>query len=135
GLATTFAIYGFWKKKLTVEPTAGLFVEMMVLAIPGAILLGALYDRASPDHSVGVWTLLALTGPASVLPLALFAIGAQRLRLTTLGLIQYLAPTLMFVLGLAYGEPFTPAHAVTFGLIWAGLALFSFDARRAQRSS
>jgi len=134
GLAATFAVYGYLKKRLRVDPAAGLCIEMALLSAPAALIISVLYAQGAPDRSPGFWALIALTGPASVAPLILFAIGAQRLRLTTLGLMQYLAPTIMFGLSLAFGEPFSPAHAIAFGLIWAGLAAFTLDARRAVRS-
>jgi chloramphenicol-sensitive protein RarD len=66
-------------------------------------------------------------------PLILFAIGARKLRLSTLAVLQYLGPTLQFFIGLAYGEAFSTAHAVTFGLIWTGVILFTVSTWRAER--
>ena len=84
-------------------------------------------------QSLGMDIILMLAGPVTVIPLVLFALSTRRLRLTTIGVIQYIGPTLQFIVGLYYGEPFTPFHAISFGLIWAALALFSIDTYRANR--
>jgi chloramphenicol-sensitive protein RarD len=74
--------------------------------------------------------LLVLAGPLTATPLILFAIGARRLRLSTIGILQYIAPSVQFMIGLAMGEPFTMGHAVTFGLIWTGVVLFTLSGRQ-----
>jgi chloramphenicol-sensitive protein RarD len=74
--------------------------------------------------------LLAIAGPITAIPLMAFAFGARRVSFTTLGLLQFLAPTLQFLTGIAFGEEFTPLRAASFGLIWAGLAFFSWDTLR-----
>jgi chloramphenicol-sensitive protein RarD len=79
------------------------------------------------------FTLLALTGPVTAIPLILFAIGARRVPFSMLGLLQYIAPSLQFLLGVAFGEPLTPLRLASFALIWSGLALFSVDAVRTAR--
>lgn len=134
GLAFSFGLYGLVKKTVPVSAPAGLFWEAALLSVPAAGLMiwiagsgGAPFGTAPFD-----WALLLATGPISAIPLMLFAYGARRLPLTALGLLQYLAPTLQFVIGLSFGEPFTPGHAVTFGLIWAGLALYTVSGWRAQ---
>ena len=87
-----------------------------------------------PEAAVGalaagspwIWILLPLGGAVTATPLILFATGARNLDLSMVGFLQYLAPTLMLILGVfAYGEPFTTAHAICFGLIWAGLFLYT----------
>jgi chloramphenicol-sensitive protein RarD len=78
--------------------------------------------------------LLVAAGIVTTVPLALFAAGAQRMPFTTIGFLQYISPSLAMVLAVCfYGEEFGHARAVTFGLIWLGLALFSWDAWRAQK--
>ena len=77
--------------------------------------------------------LLALGGPITVMPLLLFAIAARRLPLTTIGFMQFLAPTLQFCTGIYYGEVLTTAHIVCFSFIWTAAGLFSFDALRASK--
>ncbi len=80
-------------------------------------------------------TLLALAGPVTALPLLWFASAARRLRLSTLGIFQYLAPTLALLVAVfLYGERFTRAHAIAFLLIWSALALYTVDALQASRS-
>jgi chloramphenicol-sensitive protein RarD len=72
--------------------------------------------------------LLALSGPITAVPLTLFAVGARRLPLSAVGLLQYIAPTCNLLLAvLLYDEPFTAAHTVTFALVWAGLILYTID--------
>ncbi len=94
---------------------------------PGGALVGG-----QPVEQV----LLALAGPVTALPLLWFGSAARRLRLSTLGLFQYLAPTLALLLAVfAYGEPFTRAHAIAFPLIWLGLALYTVDALQRSRAS
>ena len=80
---------------------------------------------------IGFDLLLAVSGVVTAVPLVLFLYGARTLKLSTLGLMQYVAPTGHFLLGtLVYGEPFTAAHGVAFGFIWVALGLYSWDAGR-----
>ena len=81
----------------------------------------------------GLTALLVLGGPVTVLPLLFFAIAAKRVTLTTIGFMQFLAPTLQFLTGLYYGEQLTTAHIVCFGSIWAAVLFFSFDALQAKK--
>lgn len=135
GLAFSFGLYGVVKKTVPVTAPAGLFWEAALLAVPAVMLLGWVGAAGGAPFGTGRWdwALLLLTGPISAIPLMLFAYGARRLPLTALGLLQYLAPTLQFAIGLSFGEPFTLGHAVTFGLIWAGLALYTWSGARARR--
>ena len=79
--------------------------------------------------------LLMLAGPFTVLPLLCFALAARRLTLSAIGILQFIAPTLQFLVGLAYGERLTGAHMVCFALIWIAVSLFSWDAWRLARST
>jgi chloramphenicol-sensitive protein RarD len=135
-LASTFGLYGLVRKTVAADAVTGLLCETAILtpAAAGYLLwLGA--------GGVGVFgvdaratTLLVLGGGVTAVPLALFAYGARALPLSTLGFIQYLSPSLQFLLAvLLYGEPFTPAHALTFACIWTALALLTWDARRRLR--
>ena len=81
----------------------------------------------------GMALLLLAAGPATVVPLALFAWAARRLTMTALGFLQFLAPTLQFGVGIALGEAFTPLRALSFAFIWAGVAVFAFGVVRASR--
>jgi chloramphenicol-sensitive protein RarD len=78
--------------------------------------------------------LLVLAGPLTAVPLLFFALAARRLRLSTIGILQFIAPTLQFLVGLAYGEQLTTPRAICFSLIWIAVAVFSFDAWKANRS-
>lgn len=131
-LCATFAFYGLMRKRTPVDARAGLMIEAGLLA-PLAVVGLALYAGAGVS-AIGTgatdFALLALAGPVTAVPLILFAIGARRLRMTTLGLLQYIGPTGQFLLSLYYGELFTAGHAVTFGLIWSGLALFTYSSLR-----
>jgi len=73
---------------------------------------------------------LMLAGPFTVLPLLCFALAARRLRLATIGVMQFIAPTLQFIVGLGYGEVLTVPHVICFTLIWTAVTLFSWDACR-----
>ncbi|MCR9240469.1 MAG: EamA family transporter RarD [Rhodobiaceae bacterium] len=136
-LAVTFAIYGYLRKITKVDPLEGLAIEVIIL-LPFAIGYLAFMESGAGTALMheGSWTvfLLMLAGPMTVIPLFLFNYGAQRIRLATLGLMQYLAPTVQLVIAVwMYGEALTETHLVTFGLIWAGLALFSWDTWRRER--
>ena len=131
GLALSFGFYGLVRKKVAVDPLYGLVIEtgLMTPVALGFLIVLAWQGRGAfwqfnPQTDI----LLFLTGPTSVTPLLLFLVGVKRLRLTTVGLVQYIAPTLNFLLAvLAYHEAFTPAHLVTFGCIWLGLVVYSLD--------
>jgi chloramphenicol-sensitive protein RarD len=139
-LALLFGFYGLLRKKATVDPTVGLTVETILLtplALAFLVALALQGEGAFGRGDILTDLLLAGTGIMTALPLFCFLQGARRLRLSTLGLMQYLAPSLNFLLAVVfYHEPFTWAHFVTFLLIWVALAIYSFDAfseRRAQR--
>jgi chloramphenicol-sensitive protein RarD len=133
GLAVSFAAYGLVRKLAQVEPAAGLFWESIVLLLPAIATLYWFAQSGLPimGGSAGMGLLLLTLGPATSVPLILFAVGARGLPFTTLGLLQYLAPTLQFTTGIVLGETFTPAHGVTFALIWTGLAIYSVATIRA----
>jgi chloramphenicol-sensitive protein RarD len=130
-LAATFGLYGFLRKRAAIESVGGLFGETVLLA-PAA--LGLLAVRAGAGTgafgaTAGTTVLLAAAGPITALPLVWFGLALHRLRLSTMGLVQYLTPTSQFLLGvLLYREPFGAAHAAAFACIWASLALYSWDA-------
>lgn len=130
-LATLFTLYGYLRKTTPVGAMPGLFIETSIVS---PIAFGFLFWQLNAGNAqflnsgLGTDALLLFAGPATVIPLVLFALAARRLHLSTLGLMQYLAPTMQFLLGLYFGEPFTTAHAICFGLIWTALAIFSFDA-------
>ena len=135
-LAVLFTMYGYIRKTTNVGALPGLFVETTLLSPLALAYLAWLLSAGTAiflNQSAGMDMLLILAGPVTVIPLVLFALSARRLKLSTLGFLQYIGPTLQFFLGVYYGEPFTTAHAICFGLIWTALAIFSFDAARANR--
>jgi chloramphenicol-sensitive protein RarD len=86
--------------------------------------------QAFGNGDPGYVGLLLLAGPMTAAPLILFAMGARRLKLSTIGVLQYIGPSLQFMLALWLGEPFTAGHAVTFGLIWLGVIIFTLAGRQ-----
>ena len=136
-LAVLFTLYGYLRKTIPVGAMPGLFVETALLSPLALIYLMWLLNSGTAvflQSSTMMDTLLVLAGPVTVVPLVLFALSARRLRLSTIGFLQYIGPTLQFFLGIYYGETFTWAHGICFGSIWIALALFSFDAARANRA-
>ncbi len=133
-LASTFALYSVIRKLLQVGPMVGLFWETLFVA-PWAVawLLWLLRSErlVFPAAEPMLMLLLAGTGVLTVAPLLLFAAGVRRLPLSTIGLMQYLAPSITFLLAVfVYGEPFTMDHAITFGSVWLALVLFFWAARQ-----
>ena len=130
-LAFTFASYGLLRKTATLGSLEGLALETALL-FPFA--LGWLAWLVSQGQAVFVEAplsmqlLLAAAGPITALPLLLFATGARRIAFSTLGLLQYIGPTLQFAIGVwLYHEPFDGSRAIGFILIWVALAIFSLE--------
>lgn len=126
-LAVSFASYGLLRKIATVDALAGLSIETsLIFPIALAWLAWGLAAGQPAFGSTGTETgLLLLAGVVSTTPLLLFTGAARRLRYSTLGMLQFIAPTLQFLIAvLVYGEPFTTAHAIAFGAIWLALALY-----------
>jgi len=135
-LAVSFTCYGVIRKRVVVGGMPGLFIEVLVLVpIAAAYVLWLMSHGASgftperPAMMIG----LMLAGPLTVLPLLAFALAARRLDLSMIGFMQFIAPTMQFMVGIAYGETVTLAHAICFGLIWLAVGLFLFDAWQANR--
>jgi chloramphenicol-sensitive protein RarD len=138
-LAASFGMYGLVKKSLALPAAEGLFVESTALAGPALVYLGWLgsQDRLAFGHvSPGQTVLMMLAGVVTAIPLLLFAGAANRIPLSALGLLQYLTPTLQLGCGvLVYHEPMPPTRLAGFALVWAALAVFTWDGiRRARRS-
>lgn len=136
-LAATFGTYGLLRKKSPLGPLAGLGLETLLLA---PLALGFLLWRQSTgEGALGhvdarSHALLLFAGVATAVPLLLFAFGARRIRLSTLGLLQYIAPSVQFALGVwVFHEAFSPERAAAFAFIWTGLALYTADNLWAQR--
>lgn len=132
-LACTFGLYGLVRKTVAADAVAGLLWETALLTPLAVVYLGALAatETGAFGRALQPTLLLLLGGAVTALPLALFAYGARSLPLSTLGIVQYVSPSMQFLLALfVYGETFTPAHALTFACIWTALGLLSWDLRR-----
>jgi chloramphenicol-sensitive protein RarD len=136
-LAFSFATYGLLKKMAPLSSIHGFTVETGFLFFPALVYLLFLElssQGAFPHGSALETVLLVLTGIATGLPLLLFGAAARRISLSMLGFIQYMAPTLQFLIGvIVYGEAFTPDRMIGFGLIWLALVIYSVDSFRANR--
>ena len=136
-LAGTWASYGLLKKKSSLGPIAGLTVETIVLLpiAAGLLLWRAHTGEGALGHASPVVQAYILSaGVITSIPLLLFAYGARRIKLTTLGLLQYIAPTVQFLIGLLiYHEPLDATRLQCYLLIWAGLVLYSADGFWTQR--
>ncbi len=130
-LAVSFGFYGLLRKQVPVSGIQGLTAETLILS-PVA-LAWLVWQKQQGGlvffhHSLPLDGLLSLAGVITALPLIWFAESARRLRLATLGFLQYLAPTFQLMLAvLVFGEPFTRDHGISFGLIWIALAIYSAD--------
>lgn len=128
GLAFTFAFYGLLRKIVAVAPMVGLAVETLMIT-PLALALVSYWQATGVGHfgdSLPLSLLFIGAGVMTSMPLLWFNNAAKRLRLSTLGFFQYVAPSFQLLLGVfLYREPFTPTHAVTFGCIWTALLIYS----------
>jgi len=141
-LALTFAFYGLLRKIAPLGSLEGLSLETALLSLPAlGYLLYLQWAGTASFGQVGAATsmLLALSGVATALPLLMFAYAARRVTLATVGVLQYIAPTLQFLLGVfVYGEPFGQARLLGFVAIWTALLIYSFEGlvvERRQRAS
>jgi chloramphenicol-sensitive protein RarD len=139
GLAATFGLYGLMKKLVRVEAAPGLFLETALVALPALAGLAVLHARGdgtfgnvSPLHTA----LLVVSGVATAVPLLLFAAATRRIPLSTLGLLQYLTPSMHLAIGVfVYREPMPPARLAGFVLVWIALAAFTTDSLRHARAA
>jgi len=136
-LAVTWTGYGLLKKLSALGSVVGLTVEtILLLPLAAGLLLWRAHTGEGALGHVGLrqHVYILSAGTVTAIPLLLFAYGAKRIRMTTLGLLQYAAPTVQFFIGLlVYHEPFDSARLQAFALIWCGLALYSADSFWAQR--
>lgn len=140
-LAGTFSLYGLLRKLARIGPLIGLLVETLVLLAPALVLvardlLPGANDAAGLDGalSAGTYGLLMLAGVITAVPLLGFAAAAKRLRLSTLGFLQYVAPSVQFLMAvIVLGEGMDARRALAFALIWTALAVFSVDSWRSAR--
>jgi chloramphenicol-sensitive protein RarD len=136
-LAGSFALYGLIRKKVAVESVPGLGVESLLLLLPALGFLWWAEQGGGGAIFHGAWStdaLLILGGLLTALPLAAFAYGARRIPYSTIGLLQYIGPSIQFAIGVfLFSEPFSAVQAVGFGLIWAALALYATEGWHRQR--
>jgi chloramphenicol-sensitive protein RarD len=137
-LAFSFATYGFLRKIAPVESLEGLAIETAILA-PIA-LAWVLWLTAQDRSGLGIDTvttiLLVLAGAVTAIPLLLFTAAAKRLPYSTLGFLQYIAPSLQFLLAVfVFGEKLTTAHLICFAAIWTALAIFTWEGVRLGRNA
>lgn len=130
-LAATFGAYGLLRKTASLGALEGLTLETFLMFPIACAYLGwqsATGNNAFPDAPLSSQLLLAAAGPITAIPLLMFAAGARRISMSLLGLLQYIAPTIQFLLGVAlYHEPFGGARLIGFVLIWSGLAVYSCE--------
>jgi chloramphenicol-sensitive protein RarD len=138
-LAASFGSYSLVKKRLSLPPAQGLFVESAVLALPALAYLGYLNvtGGAKFGHvSAGHTALMVLSGVATAVPLLMFAASANRVPLVGLGILQYVAPILQLACGvLIFHEPMPAARLAGFGLVWIALIIFTVDGIRGARAT
>ena len=137
-LAFTFSFYGLLRKMIPVKPLVGLLMETVLLA-PFAAVMIVVWNVDGTGNIGGDWRIVIFlvgAGVVTSLPLLWFTNAGKRLRYTTLGFIQYMTPSIQLLIGVyLYHEPFTPTHSITFGLIWAGLVIFSINSLFVQSPS
>ncbi len=134
-LATTFTAYGYLRKVAAVDGRVGLLWETLFLlpfAMIGLIWLQSIGTGHFLESPVQAGLLIA-AGAVTVVPLLLYTIGVRGLRLSTMGLMQFLAPSIQFGIGVMSGEPFETGHMITFALIWSGVACFAWSQIRRER--
>jgi len=136
-LAATFGCYGLLRKIAVLGALEGLTLETMLLAplAFAAILIWSLHGQSTfPASDLSTNASLIALGPITAVPLLLFAAGARRLSMTTLGLVQYIGPSIQFVIGIwVFHEPFSPGRLTGFALIWLALVLYTLDGWKVSR--
>ena len=134
-LAFTFAFYGLLRKLMPVDGLASLTIETCVLAPFAMAYLGFLAGTGQiTGNGLPALGRLMLSGPVTTIPLLFFGAAARRLRLATLGILQYITPSGQFLLAVwAFGEPFSTPQLVSFGCIWTAVAIYTADSYRAAR--
>ncbi len=147
-LAGTFGLYGLLKKQSGAGPVVSVSAEVLVLAPLAVVWLWGVHaagwtGMAGREGEGAVFLrdaagslLLVFSGPMTAGPLILFSYASRRITMATLGLVQYLNPTLQFLCAVViFGEPFTGWHGLAFALIWAALAIYSADAFRQEKAA
>ncbi|CAN7529409.1 EamA family transporter RarD [Phyllobacterium sp. LjRoot231] len=130
-LAFSFGVYGFFRKTLPIGPIQGFTLEVLILSIPSlAFIFWTMAQGTSHFINGGAhdMILLVFAGPATAVPLIFYALGAKLLRYTTIGLMQYIAPTIVFFIAIfIFGEPFSHVQFIAFILIWSALAIYTWS--------
>lgn len=135
-LALSFGTYGIIRKRIRADAQTGLLVECLVLAAPALVYIVWLQGRGMGHAGEPVaLALLWLAALMTVVPLAAFSWAARRMPLSTMGFLQFIAPTMQFIIGYSFGETLTPLRLASFGLIWAGVAVFVWAAWRTSRAN
>jgi chloramphenicol-sensitive protein RarD len=138
-LAGSFALYGLVRKLAPVGSLPGLTIETLLLVVPAAGVLVVLDSGGAAlsfGHDLDISLLLAGSGLVTAVPLLLFALAARRMDYSTLGFVQFIAPTIAFVLGLTvFHEPLRPIQFACFVLIWSAAALFIWDLLAKRRAA
>ena len=136
-LALTFCAYGIIRKRVEADALPGLLIECLLLFLPASLWLGWLVSQGQSHFGTNLsstlWLLAA--GPATVAPMVLFAWAARRMPYSTMGFLQFLAPSMVFVIGVLQGEPFGWLRGISFAFIWLGAGVFAIGALLAVRRS
>lgn len=133
GLALSFGFYGYFRKTAHLGPAGGLFAETAMLTPAALAFIVYTFVTTGPGVHTDPYlmSMLVLTGPATAIPLLLFAFAVRRLRLTTIGMFQYIAPSIQFLVAIfLFGEHLNGLRLLSFALIWVSLMVFSYDSFR-----
>ena len=137
-LACSFSVYGLLRKQVKVDSMPGLFIETTMM-LPAAIIYWVFFAQATSnfaDNNTATNLLLMFAGIVTTAPLLCFTAAARRIKYSTLGMIQYIGPSMMFVLAIAvYHEPLSQSRLVTFVMVWLALALFTYDSVASYRKN
>ncbi|MEL6202055.1 MAG: EamA family transporter RarD [Pseudomonadota bacterium] len=137
-LACSFGFYGYFRKTMALGPAEGFTLEVMLLSIIALPLVTWLFLTGQGNFATTGWSDMALLlagGPVTAIPLILYANGARMLRYTTIGVMQYLAPTMIFLIAVfVFGEPFGFVQLIAFCFIWAALAVYAMSLFRNRKA-
>ncbi len=136
-LTVTWGFYAYFKKTLPVGASQGFFVEVVILCIPASIMLAWFESQGTSHFGRTGWkdmALLAGSGVVTAIPLMLYANGAKLLRLSTIAIMQYSAPSMIFLIAVfVFKEPFSMAKLIAFGFIWTALAIYTWSLLKTHR--
>jgi len=134
-LAVSFCAYGVIRKQIDAEAQTGLFIECLFMVLPALGFAVWMFHNGQGlmGHGLGHSVLMMLSGPATVVPLALFAWSARRLDFSAVGFLQFIGPTMGFMIGIWMGEEVSPLRILSFVFIWGGAVVFMYGAWRTSR--